>query len=120
MAAFAEALPRVHRNIKVRFTVESNAARSGIGSHQVMYHSSMEESCTCTLLDDSAGLSPLFRFGLARSLGSPLRRIAERYEAGAMLQYQYDPDVYDRDWGEPFVSPGFRDRATRFYDTLIQ
>jgi hypothetical protein len=57
-----------------------------------------EELLAATLLNDVLELTPLFRYALAHAEGLP--KIAKRYSAAAMAQYQEAPKQYRELWKE--------------------
>lgn len=58
------------------------------------------------LLDDTNGLSPLFRYCLARSVG--LNVASDRFFKAALLQYLVHTDTYDKVW-DNWVPQSLRD-----------
>lgn len=78
-----------------------------------------EDVWAFVLLDEGIELSALFRCCVAAQLGSDrFDRIAERYEAEAILQFGRFPAQYRKAWGA-FIPRGFALRARRVYPYLL-
>lgn len=119
MDAYEISRPKRREEIRVLLRVEKAAAKRHFAYLKATGRSP-EDAWAATLLDDSLGLSPLFRRAIALARGGKrFRKIAREFEAGALLQYQYDATDYDDCWGSNFVPPGFAERAAGFYDWLL-
>jgi hypothetical protein len=80
----------------------------------------MGEALTIALLSDELEVSPLFRCAVAREIRSQqFDEIAKYFEDRALIQYQYLADLYDREWGIPWVQPWFRAAGAKLYNEAI-
>ena len=68
------------------------------------------------LLEESAPLSALYRYCMARSEG--LKEIARVYRAAAVMQYMRDAALYDEIWGAK-IPEGFKTYAREKYDKML-
>lgn len=122
MNTYRESQPKRRKAQLEAFNREMNYARDEYGFK--VRSVTAKRAWTIVLLNGSLEVSPLFRYACALTLALGDKKehylnIAENWEARAMFQYQYDPEVYDRSWVKVVLPPDFAERAAHFYAQLI-
>lgn len=116
-------LPKVRPAVESQYQTEKEKARREMTLRQLVYEQPAEKAhIGVTAGGGDLGLSPLFCYVLARSIGTPkMVRVAGRLEGDALFQFARDPDenaaVYGADGHLP---DGFAGRAAEFYAGLVR
>lgn len=121
MDAYRVASAEVRRGISVQFTVEKATARRHLNVRQSVYEESPEFALMYVLADDSLGLSPLYRYLLALTAGTPkLKILAGRLKRDAKFQFSKDAEENMAVYGAAGRLPaGFADDAARLYARVV-
>jgi hypothetical protein len=121
LRAYREYLPKVHAELEVQFKIELSSASCRIGVGQAL-GDDYEKACLMTLGGGDIRVSPLFRYWLARTMGTERAlRIGRNYEEDALYQFSMHPAEYGEVYGAGGVLPrDFADRAAKFYAGLIR
>ena len=121
MDAFQAASAKVRHGISVQFTVEKATARRHLNVRQSVYEESQEFALMYVLADDSLGLSPLYRYLLALTAGTPkLKILAGRLKRDAKFQFSKDAEENMAVYGAAGRLPaGFADDAANLYARVV-
>lgn len=107
---------RWNQSIEMRFKLETDLALQKISAVQGMYGVSTLEAIRSVVLMTDSGLSPLYRYCLARNVRKKsMTRLAEKLQHAAAAQYMSNRGAYDRsDWGK-WLPADFVECAAELY-----
>jgi len=121
MCAYREYLGTVREQIELSFHGEAESANSRFQFRHRAYGDNPEDAWLGTVVGGDLNLTPLFRYIMARKLGTPrAMEIAGNYVNDALQMFSFHPDEYQAVYGAKGVLPeDFAGHATRYYDRLI-
>lgn len=120
-ARYKQWLKHLDWRVRSAFRIQSNAAQQAISWHRSMGQCDSQTAWYRALLDHNVEMSALFRYCLARDIHAStqderFRRIMQRMETAAAMQYIRSADAYDKVWGQRWIPTGFRDQAQAIYE----
>jgi hypothetical protein len=112
--------PKRRQEIKLSLQIQRDTARRNLVVRQKVLGEAAEFAQIGVFADGRAlGLSPLFCYCLATSIGTrKLRRVATRLKAEAVLQFETARGLYKRYWAE-LLPEGFAAESKAIYPYLL-
>jgi hypothetical protein len=118
MTAYLESQHKLQQACLISLKLETDSA--GCEWNFKSNGSSPADAWAIVLLNERLELSPLLRYVYAFSfMNKRFDKIAHRYEAAAMLQYQANSEIYERCKIMKLLPPDFAERAAHYYEQLL-
>lgn len=107
-------------DVKLQLDLQKEKARREMTLRQLVYEQPAERAQIGVIAGGGdLGLSPLFCYCLAVSIGTPkMRKIAQRLKAEAILQFESSRKLYKELWAE-FLPKGFARESRELYPYLL-
>lgn len=107
-------------DVRLQLEIQRETARRHITVRQMVYEQPAEKAQIAVIAGGGdLGLSPLFCYCLATSIGTKkMRRIAQRLKAEAVLQFESSRKLYKELWAE-FLPEGFARESRELYPYLL-